>query len=290
MGTQLESPSELTFRPLSSVIGVEAEGVDLSKPLDPEIFAELRRAWAEHSILLIRGLDLTEEDQFRFARNFGPIAARPKPPVEKRGYVPDPENPMHLVTDRVDDEGRRLGSLGHGEMWFHTDKCYVAAPHRASLLYAIEIPDEGGHTRFASLYNANENLPVDLRQKLEGRRALQVYDYTTTAVAEADQRLEDLLHHWQPVFVTNPDTGRQALYVNRLMTAQIDGMTPQESRETLDLLCDLIEAPDNVYEHVWRPGDIIVWDNLSSLHARTDWPEDQRRTLRRCTIEGEELQ
>jgi taurine dioxygenase len=290
MATQLESPSELTFRPLSSVIGVEAEGVDLSKPLDPAIFAELRRAWAEHSILLIRGQDLTEEDQFRFARNFGPIAARPKPPVEKRGYVPDPENPMHLVTDRVDDEGRRLGSLGHGEMWFHTDKCYVAAPHRASLLYAIEIPDEGGHTRFASLYNANENLPVDLRQKLEGRRALQVYDYTTTAVAEADQRLEDLLHHWQPVFVTNPDTGRQALYVNRLMTAQIDGMTPQESRETLDLLCDLIEAPDNVYEHVWRPGDIIVWDNLSSLHARTDWPEDQRRTLRRCTIEGEELQ
>jgi taurine dioxygenase len=252
MATQLESPSELTFRPLSSVIGVEAEGVDLSKPLDPAIFAELRRAWAEHSILLIRGQDLTEEDQFRFARNFGPIAARPKPPVEKRGYVPDPENPMHLVTDRVDDEG--------------------------------------GHTRFASLYNANENLPVDLRQKLEGRRALQVYDYTTTAVAEADQRLEDLLHHWQPVFVTNPDTGRQALYVNRLMTAQIDGMTPQESRETLDLLCDLIEAPDNVYEHVWRPGDIIVWDNLSSLHARTDWPEDQRRTLRRCTIEGEELQ
>ena len=290
MATQLESPSELTFRPLSSVIGVEAEGVDLSKPLDPAIFAELRRAWATHSILLIRGQNLTEEDQFRFARNFGPIAARPKPPVEKRGYVPDPENPMHLVTDRVDDEGRRLGSLGHGEMWFHTDKCYVAAPHRASLLYAIEIPDEGGHTRFVSLYNANENLPVDLRQKLEGRRALQVYDYTTTAVAEADQRLEDLLHHWQPVFVTNPDTGRQALYVNRLMTAQIDGMTPQESRETLDLLCDLIEAPDNVYEHVWRPGDIIVWDNLSSLHARTDWPEDQRRTLRRCTIEGEELQ
>lgn len=290
MATQLESPSDLTFQPLSPVIGVEAKGVDLSKPLEPDVFAELRRAWAEHSILLIRGQDLTEEDQFRFARNFGSIAARPKPPVEKRGYVPDPENPMHLVTDRVDDEGRRLGSLGHGEMWFHTDKCYVAAPHRASLLYAIEIPTEGGHTKFASLYNANQNLPVELRKKLEGRRALQVYDYTTTAVAESGQRLEDLLHHWQPVFVTNPDTGRQALYVNRLMTARIDGMTLEESRETLDRLCDLIEAPENVYEHIWRPGDIIVWDNLSSLHARTDWPEDQRRTLRRCTIEGDELQ
>ncbi len=290
MATRLETTCDLTFRPLSPAIGVVAEGVDLTKPLDPGIFSRLHRAWAEHSILLVRGQELTEEDQLRFARNFGRIAARPRPPVEKRSYVPDPDNPMHLVTDRVDDEGRRLGSLGHGEMWFHTDKCYVAAPHRASLLYAIEIPTEGGHTKFASLYNACRKLPADLRERLEGRRALQVYDYTTTKVADSGQRLEDLLHHWQPVFVTNPDTGRQALYVNRLMTAKIEGMTPEESRETLDRLCDLIEAPDNVYEHVWRPGDIIVWDNLSSLHARTDWPGDQRRTLRRCTIEGNELQ
>lgn len=290
MATQLENAVPgLTFRPLSPAIGVEAIGVDLSAPLDPAVAAALRAAWAEHSILLIRGQELSEEDQFRFARHFGPIAARPRPPVEKRGYVPDPNNPMHLVTDRVDADGRRLGSLGHGEMWFHTDKCYVANPHRASLLYAIEIPAEGGHTKFASLYTAYELLDPDLKKTLEGRRALQVYDYTKTRVAGIDQRLEDLLHHWQPVFVTNPDTGRRALYVNRLMTASIEGLEPEVSRDLLDRLCDLIEQPDNIYEHVWRPGDIIVWDNLSSLHARTDWPDDQRRTLRRCTVEGDEL-
>ncbi len=289
MATQLESRSGMTFRPLSPAIGVEAVGVDLSKPLDAELASDLKRVWAEHSILLVRGQDLSDEDQFRFARHFGPIAPRPKPPVEKRDYVPDPENPMHLVTDRVDEQGRRLGSLGHGEMWFHTDKCYVPAPHRASALYAIEIPTEGGHTKFASLYAAYDRLPDDLRETLEGRRALQVYDYTKTDVASVDAKLEELMHFWQPVFVTNPDTGRRALYVNRLMTARIEGMDEEESRETLDRLCDLIEAPDNVYEHVWQPGDIIVWDNLSSLHARTDWPHDQRRTLRRCTVEGVEL-
>ena len=97
------------------------------------------------------------------------------------------------------------------------------------------------------------------------------------------------MHRWQPIFVTNPDTARRALYVNRLMSARIEGMEEAESRDVLDRLCDLIEAPDNIYEHAWRPGDIIVWDNLSSLHARNDWPEEERRPLNRCTIEGEKL-
>jgi taurine dioxygenase len=289
MATSRQRISDLQMTPLSPAIGVEIGGIDLRQALEPQIVANIRRAWCDHSIMLFRDQDLTDDDQFRFARTLGPIAPRSRPPVEKRDYVPDPDNPMHLVTDRVDEQGRRLGSLGHGEMWFHTDKCYEQNPHRASLLYAIEIPSSGGETKFASLYRAYDRLPASLREKLEGRRVLQVYDFTTTDPAVTDDRLDELMHCWQPIFVTNPDTGRRALYVNRLMSARIDGMDDAESRETLAALCDLIEAPDNVYVHSWRPGDLIVWDNLSSLHARNDWPEDQRRTLRRCTVEGEAL-
>jgi taurine dioxygenase len=289
MATSRQDITSLQISPLSPAIGVEIGGIDLSQDLDPEVVTEIRRAWCDNSIMLFRGQDLTDEDQFRFARTLGNIAPRSRPPVEKRSYVPDPDNPMHLVTDRVDDQGHRLGSLGHGEMWFHTDKCYEERPHRASLLYAIEIPSRGGETKFASLYRAYEQLPPALKEKLEGRRVLQVYDFTTTEPAEIDDRLEELMHYWQPVFVTNPDTGRRALYVNRLMSARIEGMGKAESRDVLNQLCDLIEAPDNVYEHSWRPGDLIVWDNLSSLHARNDWPAEERRTLRRCTIEGASL-
>ena len=89
--------------------------------------------------------------------------------------------------------------------------------------------------------------------------------------------------------MTNPDTGRKAVYVSRLMTVRIEGMDDRESRTVLDEISDIIEATGNIYDHIWTPGDIIVWDNLSCVHARTEWPKDQRRTLRRVTIKGDAL-
>ena len=292
MATQLKKTENLEFVPLSPAIGMEARGIDLSKPVDAATRAALRQAWVENSILLVRGQDLIEDEQFAYARLFGEVAARVKPPVEKRAYRADPDNPMQLVTNRLDDQGRPLGSLGDGEMWFHTDKCYVEKPHRASFLYAVEIPTEGGHTKFASLYNAYDRLPADIKSRIEGRKVLQVYDYGKDQAADLDDidaRLDELLHYWQPIVVTNPDTGRKAVYVSRLMSLRIEGMDAAESREVLDMICDIVEADDNVYEHVWRPGDIVVWDNLSCVHARTDWPREQRRTLRRVTIRGDAL-
>jgi taurine dioxygenase len=289
MATQLEQKMPLDLVPLSPAIGVEVRGVDLRNPMDAAARAALRAAWAENCILLVRGQDLTEEEQFAYARIYGEIADRVAPPVEKRSYRADPTNPMQLVTNRQDDQGRPLGSLGDGEMWFHTDKCYVEKPHRASFLYAVEIPSTGGHTKFANLYNAYDRLPAALRDKLEGRKVLQLYDYGKAEYANLDQNLEELLHYWQPLFVTNPDTGRKAVYVSRLMSVRIEGMDDDESRRVLDQISDIIEAPDNIYDHAWTAGDIIVWDNLSSLHARTDWPREEPRSLRRVTIKGDAL-
>lgn len=290
MAARLKEGTAFEAAPLHPAIGMEIRGLDLRRELSPATVAALRRLWSEHSVLLFRGQDLSEADQFRFAACFGPIADRVQPPVERRAYRPDPYNRMQLITDRLDDEGRPLGSLGHGEMWFHTDKCYVERPHRASFLYSLEIPSTGGHTRFASLYRACERIPADLKARLAGRKVLQVYDYGTTERADIENiRLEELLHFWQPLFVTNPDSGRQAVYVSRLMSLAIEGLEPAEGRAVLDYLADLTEAPDNVYEHVWRVGDLLMWDNLSCVHARADWPQGEPRTLRRCTIKGERL-
>lgn len=289
MATQIQPSSALELVPLSPAIGVEARGLDITKPLDAAIGEALRTAWAKNSILLVRTNGLTEEEQFVYARNFGEVADRVQPPVEKRAFRADPTNRMQLVTDEVDGEGRPKGSLGHGEMWFHTDKCYIEKPHRASFLYAVDIPTEGGHTKYASLYNAYDKLPAALKEKLQDRKVLQLYDYGTDGLPDLNQNLDNLLHYWQPLFVTNPDTGRKAVYVSRLMSVRIEGMGDEEGRAIIEEICDIVEAPDNIYEHVWRPGDIMVWDNLSSLHARTDWPQEQRRTLRRVTIKGDAL-
>lgn len=285
----MKEGTKLEFVPLSPAIGMEVRNLDVGKSIDNERASILRRAWAENSILLLRNQDLTEQQQFAYARIYGEVAARVKPPVEKRSYRADPENPMQIVTNAIDNNGKPLGSLGDGEMWFHTDKCYVKKPHRASFLYAVEIPSEGGHTKFASLYNGYERLPEELKKKLVGRKVLQMYDYTKTEPGDLNQPLEDLLHYWQPVFVTNPDTGRKAVYISRLMSRRIEGYSDDESQSIIDAVSDIVEASDNIYEHVWTPGDIIIWDNLSCLHARTEWPRDQRRTLRRVTIEGDAL-
>jgi taurine dioxygenase len=290
MATRLKDGVPFEALPLHPAIGMEIRGLDLRWELDAATVGELRRLWGAHAVLLFRGQDLSEAEQFRVAGCFGPVADRVKPPVERRAWRADPENRMQLITDRVDGEGRPLGSLGHGEMWFHTDKCYVERPHRASLLYSVEIPSSGGHTKFASLYGAFERIPADLKKKLDGRRVLQVYDYGTTAPADIETlRLDDLLHYWQPLFVTNPDSGKQALYVSRLMSLAIEGLDAAESRATIDRLADLTEVPDNIYEHVWRVGDLVMWDNLGCVHARTDWPAGETRTLRRCTVQGERL-
>ncbi len=193
MATRLKQ-TDLDIVALAPTVGAEVRGLDLRQGIDAGTRRALRDALDEYSVLLVRGQDLSEAAQFDFARQFGDIADRVKPPVEKRAFRADPENRMQLITDRVDQEGKPLGSLGDGEMWFHTDKCYVEKPHRASFLYAVEIPTEGGHTKFASLYEAYRRIPDDLRRRLEGRKVLQLYDYTKSAAPDLDQRLDDLLH------------------------------------------------------------------------------------------------
>ena len=115
----------------------------------------------------------------RFAAHFGPIANRHKPKAGSSGTDSPEWTNLMPITDKKDETGKAIGALGHGEMWFHTDKCYHQAPHRASFLYGIEIPTEGGHTKFSSSYAAYEKLPDSVKQRIDGRMVMQGHQYTT---------------------------------------------------------------------------------------------------------------
>jgi len=225
----------------------------------------------------------------RVAGYFGPVARRNRPPVEKREYVPDPDNPVHLITNQLDAAGKRLGSLRHGEMLFHSDGCYKPCPDRFTLLYGMEFPSSGGETRFASLYRPYEQLSENMLKKLTQCQALFAYDFTLKDPIAPGSNIDDLMHARHPVLIKNPDTEKIAVYVNRLMTVQLEAMSSEDSRESLEYLFQLMEAQDNVYIHHWLPGDLLVWDNLSSAHARNTWPVDEDRLLRRCVVEGVKL-
>ena len=277
---------EFTLHPLHRSLGAEVRGLDLSRPPDPKTLDALIEAWTEHLILLFRGQDLTAEAQRRFCEAFGPLGGRLRR-AEDRPERPAAENVM-LVTN-IRKDGVPIGSLPDGEMFFHHDKCYAPEPDWGTMLYAIEVTREGGHTLFANMYEAWETLADDLKAKIEGRRVLHIYKYLPAERVDLGKGVDRYDHCWQPAVVRHPRSGRRALYVNELMTALVEGYGEEESRKLLDAAIDHVKAAGVIYEHVWQPGDLVMWDNWCTMHARTDFPRDQTRLLRRYTIRGQAL-
>ena len=272
-------PATFALRPLSPALGAEISGVDLRDPIDAALKGKLLDAWHEHLIILLRDQVLDEDAQVRFAETFGP----PAKITSGRGF--SVRHPSVMLISNIRQDGKPIGALPDGEMQFHTDQCHQAVPAKATLLYAMEIPSLGGNKLFANAYAAYATLPADIKARIEGRRALNAYDKDSTQrTARYDNAASSC---WHPVVRTHPATGRKALYVNRLMTREIEGLPHAESDALLEKLFDHQEQQQFVYEHVWRPGDLLMWDNRCTLHARTDFPAGERRLLRRVTILGE---
>jgi taurine dioxygenase len=274
------SSPALQTRPLSAVLGAEIIGLDLRQEMDERIAAQVLQIWHENLVILLRDQHLSEEDEVRFAERFGPPAV-----IHTKQFMQ--KHPAVMLISNIREDGKPIGALPDGEMQFHSDQCYQERPAMASMLYAIEVPSKGGNTLFANAYAAYETLPADIKRRIEGRRALNAYDYDTAATKRGTKVADGVPTYVHSVVRTHPATGRQALYVNRLMTVRIEGMTEEESNELLDFLFDHQEQRQFVYEHVWRVGDILMWDNRCTLHARTDFSAGERRLMRRVTILGE---
>jgi len=279
--TLQKKADSFTVRPLSSALGAEILGIDLRDPIDAALKQKFLDAWHQHLVLLLRHQTLDEEAQVRFAETFGTLAKTTS------GRAFSVKHPSVMLVSNIREDGKPIGALPDGEMHFHTDQCHQATPAKATMLYALEVPSKGGNTLFANAYAAYETLPEDVKRRIEGRRALNAYDYDNAATIRGTEIRDDAPAYAHPVVRTHPATGRKALYVNRLMTRCIEDLPPRESEELLDLLFVHQERPEFVYEHVWRPGDLLMWDNRCTLHARTDFSPDERRLMRRVTILGE---
>ncbi len=270
----------LSANSLSPALGVEIADLDLSCPLSPETVAALRDAWLQFGVLLFRNQTLTAQDQIGFASCFGTPT---KTSTATGGPAGDPH--ILLITN-IRENGRPIGALPDGELQFHSDSAFHERPLMATLLYSVEVPDRGGDTMFAHAGAACDRLAPEFRQRLDGLRAINGYDYSTQVRTSGYDRGSGP-HAEHPVIRTHPETGRRAIYVNRLMTEEIVGLEESESRDILERLFDAVEDPEIRYTHVWRPGDLLMWDNRCVQHARTDFPSDQRRLMRRVGLEGD---
>ena len=268
---------------LSPALGAEIRGIDLREPLDNEAVSALRSAWLENLVLVFRGQNLNEEDQARFADYFGNPSPIQAPDNRSEKHNPDPR--VLLITN-IREDGKPIGFLPDGELQFHSDSAFLDHPLMATVLYAVEIPTHGGNTLFANMYMAFASLAPEMKSRLANRKGHNVYDFTTQIKTGRLDRT-GLPHAVHPVIRVHPETGGKGIYVNRLMTEEIDEMAPEESEAVLSELFETIERPEFIYEHVWQKGDLVIWDNRCAQHARRDFPTDQKRLMRRIGIEGD---
>ena len=191
-----------------------------------------------------------------------------------------------MVISNVRENGEPIGALPDGELMFHSDSVFLQKPLLGALLYAEEVPSTGGNTLFANMYQAYDSLSEAVKSEIADLKAVHAYDYETS-VKKASYNRSSTPFAEHPVVRTHPETGRKALYVNRLMTEEIVGLPPNESKALLENLFSHAERSDHVYEHVWKREDLVFWDNRCTQHARTNFPSDERRLLRRVGIEGD---
>jgi len=285
---------DIEVMPLSPACGAEIKGLDLRKPLSREQVQTIQDAWNKHLVLVFRGQNLSQDDQLRFASYFGDLGIRKKAPEALRsrneGTVQEANkdaNKVLLVSNIKDADGKPIGAFGEGEFWFHIDSGYTPRPYKYTFLFALELPSTGGNTMFSNMYKAYDAVPAALKQKLHGKKALHIHEYNRSKQAGSSGDISGIPHHFHPLFITHPETGRKTLFVDRLMTTRIEGMSAAESDAILEQLYEIGERREFIFEHVWKLGDFLMWDNRCTIHARTDFPKHERRLLRRCTVEGE---
>jgi len=276
--------TRLEVVPLSKHIGAEIRGIDLRERPDDATVRAIYQAWLDHLVIVFPAQRLEQEDLIRATGFFGELSELSRPAK----YFPKGYSrllPGIMMISNIRENGEPIGALPDGEMMLHHDMIHSEMPDKATLLYSVEIPSSGGNTLFASGYAAYDTLDPAIRNKLEGRKAIHHYNYGSVQRGDSKgtEAFGECVH---PVFRTHEDTGRKAVYVNRLMTVGVEGMANEESGPLLEAVFDHAERKELVYEHVWRLGDLLLWDNRCSSHARTDFPSTERRLMLRTTVKG----
>jgi taurine dioxygenase len=278
----------IEVRAISGSLGAEIHGVDLSKDLGQEIFAEIHRAFLEHLVIFFRDQHLTVDQHIAFAQRFGPLIVDP--------FVKSPEDrPELMIVVREKTEKRIFG-----EGW-HSDNTFLDRPPLGSFLYAKEVPPFGGDTAFANQYLAYEDLSPALRGTLDSLRAIHSpasYNKSISAGRFGDDRAMKLRHDAvmeaalaseveHPVVRTHPETGRKALYVNAGYTTRFKGWTAEESQPLLKYLYEHAVKPEYSCRFRWATNSLALWDNRCVMHKAINDYFGQRRIMHRVAAEGD---
>ena len=273
--------SGITVRQVAGALGAEISGVDLSEQLSDDTIAAIRRAYTEYQVIFFRDQSLTPAQQLAFGRRFGPLNIHPY----VAGMDDHPEV-MEIIKEPSD-------KINFGGGW-HSDMRFLETPSIGSILYAVQVPEFGGDTLFASQAAAFEALSPGLQKTLEGLNAIHSAEREYAPTGPSAQKRESMKisdaegmagRFTHPMVKVHPETGRKALYVNPAFTMNIEGWSRRESKPLLDYLFQHSRQEAFTCRFSWRPGSIAFWDNRSVWHYALNDYHGQRRHMRRVTVD-----
>ncbi len=293
----------ITVNRIGKHLGAEISGIDLSKPITDDTFAQVARAFYDNQVVVFRKQQLTPEQQIAFTRRFGTLEQHVRKEHRLEGY---PE--ILIVSNVLNGEGKAIGVEDAGRFW-HSDLSYKQVPSLLSALYAIEVPIQNGvvlgNTNFASTTAAYDALPEPMKERLQGLKNVHSYVYYRGKNIQAQKQeqargdrvvqehvltqehLQQVPDAEAPIVRTHPVTGRKGLFINEAHTSHIVGLPKAESDALLKEICQHIIKPEFQYEHRWQAGDLLMWDNIAAQHkANFNYRLPLRRLMYRTTVRG----
>jgi taurine dioxygenase len=281
----------MKIHPSSKALGATIEGIELAQPVSDGDFKQILRALGERGVLCFPQQQLETEEFARFGRMFGELEINVANQFHELGF------PEVMVLSNMVKDGRPIGLGDAGQGW-HTDMSYSKEIALANVLYAIRVPMRDGRplgdTQFRNMHAAYEDLPSDIKTKLKKRTA--THDFAkfwdmmrarpgSQRAALTPQQRAKKPPVSQPIFRTHPITGRTILYCNPGYATHIDGMPETESAELLEFLLKHQEQEKYFYAHKWAEGDVLMWDNIGTVHnAVADYHPDEPRYMRRVQV------
>ena len=274
----------LETRPLDDSFAREVVGLRLWEPLDDLTVDQLRNLWARHPVLVFRRQALSERELADFSALFGPLER-----VVRTEWASPVVPEVGLISNLKDAQAQPIGGLGDGELQWHSDQSYIMNPATGAALYGVELPPERGTTSWVDLAAAYAGLPDRLKRLVDGRQG--VFSYVKRLAgyqgvdrvisSEAKRKTPPVLH---PLVHTQPATGRKALYLDSTTTIGVAGMDEASGSALLDEIYGFATRPEFVYRHEWQVGDVVMWDNGSTMHRREPFDPAARRLMKRTTI------
>ena len=263
----------------------EVKDIDLWKPVSDADRAAIRQAYAEAGVLVFRRQALSEDELVAFGRMVG----APSIYAETAWLSTTPE--VIILSNLLSSDGSMLGGLANNRLDWHTDQSYYAEPVTGCFLYGVELPAEGGETSWASLFNAYETLPPELKKTVDG--AVGTFSFAARVGGrnrkvndnhDTERRIRETPDVKHPLVNAHPKTGRRALFIDPNTVTSIDGMPDDEAQDLLERLRAHTVRPENVYDHDWQPGDLVLWDNAIALHKREGFPNECSRLMKRMIL------